>query len=176
MMSLVRDKFIHGLIVLAAAMLFAAPAASQLRIGVVDMSQLLDESPQARTVIESLQQEFAPRQRDLVELQEEVTERQERLERDAAVMSDEERRNLQRSVRDGQRDLERRRDEFVEDLNLRRNEVLGELQRDLLREIQSYAREENYDLIVGDGVLYANSSVNITSDVLEMLQANFEQQ
>ena len=167
-----RDKKTHGLVALAAALMFAAPAFADVRIGVVNMSRLMDEAPQARSAVESLQDEFAPRQRDLVQRQEELQQRQERLQRDGSVMSDDERRSLERSVRDGQRDLERRQNEFVEDLNLRRNEVLGSLQRSLLGEIQEYARELGFDLVIGDGVLYASSAVNITPQILEKLERN----
>ena len=64
--------------------------------------------------------------------------------------------------------------EFREDLNLRQNEELGKLQRSLLKEVQDYALQEGYDLVVGDGVLYASTSVNITDNVLRALEADFQ--
>jgi outer membrane protein len=51
---------------------------------------------------------------------------------------------------------------------------LGKLQRELLKEVQEYALQEGYDLIVGDGVLYASTSVNITDNVLRALEAAFQ--
>ena len=150
-----------------------ATAMAQVKVGVVNMAQLLDQAPQARVVIEALQDEFAPRQRDVVSRTNELRELEERYERDMAVLGDDERRNMERQLRDGQRDLQRRQNEFVEDLNLRRNEELGKLQRSLLEEIQAYARRSEYDLIVGEGVLYASSAIDITPSILEGLEANF---
>ncbi|HVF17376.1 MAG TPA: OmpH family outer membrane protein, partial [Steroidobacteraceae bacterium] len=51
------------------------------------------------------------------------------------------------------------------------NEELGKLQRSLLQEVQTYARAQNYDLVVGEGVLYRNESIDITAQILAALQA-----
>ena len=63
--------------------------------------------------------------------------------------------------------------EFQEDLNLRQNEELGNLQRTLLVQVQGYAKDQGYDLIVGDGVLFASTAVNITAEVLAAIEANY---
>jgi len=63
--------------------------------------------------------------------------------------------------------------EFSEDLNLRQNEELGNLQRSLLAEVQTYAQTQGFDLVVGDGVLFASSTVNITDDVLRAIETNY---
>jgi outer membrane protein len=86
-------------------------------------------------------------------------------------MAENERRAAEKELRDGQRELARKQNEYVEDLNLRRNEEIGKLQRSLLQEVQAYARGANYDLVVGDGVLYVNESLDITPQVLSALQA-----
>jgi outer membrane protein len=85
-----------------------------------------------------------------------------------------ERDNAERELRELQREVTRLQNEFREDLNLRQNEELGKLQRTLLKDIQDYAEAEGYDLIVGDGVLYASSAVNITNNVLQAVEANFQ--
>jgi outer membrane protein len=89
-------------------------------------------------------------------------------------MAENERRNAEKDLRDGQRELARKQNEYVEDLNLRRNEEIGKLQRSLLQEVQAFARTSNYDLIVGEGVLYVNESMDITAQVLTALQARYK--
>lgn len=159
--------------VLAAGMVLFAPfgaAFAQVKIGVVNIPRLLEESPQAKTAMQALQDEFAPRQREIVQAQKDLKAKEEKLQRDGAVMAENERRNAEKDLRDGQRELARKQNEYVEDLNLRRNEELGKLQRSLLEEVQNFARSANYDLIVGDGVLYVNESLDITAQVLNALQ------
>ncbi|WP_405220058.1 OmpH family outer membrane protein [Lentisalinibacter sediminis] len=169
-----------GFSILALALLaLATPlshawAQSSLKIGVVSLPRLLKEAPQAQASMAELQQEFAPRERSIRAKQEEFQSRSEQVQRDLAVMSEEERRAAERELRESQRDSQRLLEEFREDYNLRVNEELGKLQRSLLKEVQDYARASGYDLIVGDGVLYASDVVNITDEILRKLQANFD--
>ncbi|PZN32725.1 MAG: hypothetical protein DIU71_06885 [Proteobacteria bacterium] len=163
--------------VLAAALASLAPlgaAQAQMKIGVVNVPRLLQEAPQAKAAMQALQDEFAPRQREILASQKDLKEKEERLQRDGAVMAENERRNAEKELRDGQRDLARKQNEYVEDLNLRRNEELGKLQASLLQEVQAFARAGNYDLVVGDGVLYVNESIDITAQVLGALQQRFK--
>ncbi|MCC7330358.1 MAG: OmpH family outer membrane protein [Gammaproteobacteria bacterium] len=163
---------------LAAALLLpglaAAQAAPALKIGVVDFARLVKESPQAEATLKALENEFAPRQRDLVAKQNELKDRQAKLQKDAAVMGADERRNAESKFRDDERELGRRVNAFQEDINVRRNEELGKLQVDLLREVQSFAKQRGYDLIVGDGVLYATQSLDLTAQILASVQAGYK--
>jgi len=165
-----------GSIVLAAAALTAPAGAAfaQAKIAVVNVPRLLEEAPQAKSAMQALQDEFAPRQREIVQQQNDLKAKEEKLQRDGAVMAENERRNAEKDLRDGQRELARKQNEYVEDLNLRRNEELGKLQRSLLQEVQTFARSSNYDLVVGDGVLYVNESLDITAQVLNALQTRFK--
>ena len=83
-------------------------------------------------------------------------------------MGEEERLNLERQIRDGQRDLQRTENEYLEDLNARRNEELGKLQREVLQRVQAYASAQKYDLVVADA-LYFSSAVDITAAVIAAL-------
>lgn len=148
---------------------FVPAAAQDLSIGVVNVSRLLEESPQARQAMEALQEEFAPRQRELVAMQTELREKQETLQRDSAVMGEAERTRLEREVRDTQRNLQRADSEFREDLNIRQNEEVSRVQRELLERVQTYSREEGFDLVIADA-LYFSDSVDITDEVLETLE------
>ncbi len=163
-----------GLLVLALLFAAAMPAAAQeLKIGVVNVPLLMDRAPQTKAAMDALQEEFAPRQREILAKQTELQELVERAQKDGAVMSETERRNLEMSVRDLQREVTRLDTEFREDLNLRQNEELGKLQRSLLTEVQTYAQGEGYDIVVGDGVLFASSAANITEEVLRAIEANY---
>ena len=124
--------------------------------------------------MDALQEEFAPRQREFLAKQKELEDMTTKAQKDVAVMGETERRNLEKELRDLQREVTRLQTEFREDLNLRQNEELGLLQRAILAEVQEYAAQEGYDLIVGDGVLYASGAVNITEQVLRAVEADFQ--
>lgn len=174
-MRVIRGHLLGALAVSALLAIPAAPALGQdIKIGVVNVNALMEQAPQAQVAMDALQEEFAPRQRSIVAKQQELEELSEKVQRDVAVMGETERRSSERELRDLQRDLQRLQNEFREDLNLRRNEELGNLQRSLLKEVQEYAEAEGFDLVVGDGVLYASSAVNITEGVLRAMEEDFQ--
>ncbi len=151
--------------------------AAELKVGFVDIGRLMAESPQATTARELLQEEFAPRQREVVAMQTELQERQETIQRDLEVMGPEERRNAERDLRRDSRELERNVQEFQEDTNLRRNEAQQRVARELLIEVRDYATGQGYDLVVSsDSVLYASTTIDITEQVLAGLKARFTEQ
>lgn len=153
-----------------AALLAAGSAGAQnLKIGVVNVAQLLEQAPQSAAVNELLTREFQQRQSQILTLRQQLQTQTERFQRDSAVMSEDERLNLERQIRDGQRELQRTENEYLEDLNIRRNEELNKLQRSLLQQVQAYARSAQYDIVVSD-VLYFSTAVDITAAVLANLQ------
>ena len=161
-----------GLLLGALLIAFTANAQEGLRIGVVNATRLFDQAPQTRSATAALEEEFAPRQRELAALQQSLQERIEIYQRDAAVMGETERLNLEREIRDGQRDMQREQNELNEDVNIRRNEVLSSLQQSILQEVQTYANDAGYDLVVADA-LYFSTAIDITDDVLRGLEASF---
>jgi outer membrane protein len=174
-MNVYKPYLVKAITVLTLIVSFGAIAqAQEVKIGVVNIAQLMEQAPQARVAMEALDEEFKPRQREIIAKQTEFQELSERVQRDLAVMGETERRNAEKELRDLQREVTRLQNEFREDLNLRRNEELGLLQRSLLKEVQDFAQASGYDVVVGDGVLYASAAVNITENVLRVMEANFQ--
>jgi len=174
-MKVVNQQVYRMVFGIALVCAFALPASAQeLKIGVVNIQALMEQAPQTKSAMDALQDEFAPRQREFMAKQKAFEDLQAKAQKDLAVMGETERRNAEKELRDLQREVTRLQNEFREDLNLRQNEELGKLQRSLLKEVQDYALQEGYDLVVGDGVLYASTSVNITDNVLRALEADFQ--
>ena len=174
-MKYVKQHVVKAVLSIALVCAFALPAAAQdIKIGVVSLPALIERAPQTKAAMDALQEEFAPRQREFEAKKKEYDDLAAKIQKDLAVMGETERRNAQKEVRDLERDLARMQNEFQEDLNLRQNEEYGLLQRAMLKEVQEYAAAEGYDLIVGDGVLYVNSTVNITDEVLRAVEANYQ--
>jgi outer membrane protein len=174
-MKLVKQHAIKAALAIVVLGAFALPATAQeLKIGVVSLPALIERAPQTKAAMDALQEEFAPRQREFEAKKKEYEDLAEKTQKDLAVMGETERRNAEKDLRDLQRELTRLQNEFQEDLNLRQNEEYGLLQRAMLKEVQDYAQQQGYDLIVGDGVLYVNSAVNITDEVLRAVEANYQ--
>jgi outer membrane protein len=158
--------------VAAAAALAALPAWAEPKIGVVDPQRLLLESPQGKAMADAMQTEFAPRQRTLQAQGQALKAKEEKLQKDGATMTEDQRQRAEKELRDGARDFERSKTEFQDDVTARRNEELSRLQRTLLEEVRTYAKAQNYDVVLsGEAVLYATSADDITPAILAALQA-----
>jgi outer membrane protein len=159
-----------ALLTIAASALPFGAAQAQAKIGVVNVARLLQEAPQAQAASQALENEFAARKRDLQNSERDLKAREDKLQKDGATMAEAERRNQEKALRDGQRDFARKQNEFMEDLNVRRNEALGQLQRSILAEVQTYAKAAGLDLVVSEA-LYASPAVDVTNQVLAAMQA-----
>jgi len=115
----------------AGAALAALPAWAEPRIGIVDAPRLMEESPQGKAVSEAMRSEFAPRQRTLQAQEQALKAKVDKLQKDGATMTEEQRARAEKDLRDGQRDFERARGEFQDDVSARRTEELSRLQRTL---------------------------------------------
>ena len=159
-----------SLISFLALVVFAATSlnADELKIGYIDGVKLIEKAPQGDAAKAALETEFKPREQQIIELRTKIRDMEETLDSKADDFS-----KKQRALRDQRRDLKRMQQEMREDLNLRRNEELANLQKLISTAIIQMAKKENFDLIVQDAV-YASSRIDITDAVLEKLNAAFE--
>lgn len=174
---LIRKQIFNFCLVIAmATMVFAMQSASaaDTRIGIVNTAKLLKEAPQAETARKKLESEFAPRDAKIVDLQKSIKTLEDKLSKDAAVMSDAARKKQERVIVSKKRDVKRVREEFTEDFNFRRNEEIGKLQKLVSETILSLAKENKYDIILNESVIYASEQVDITADVLKRLRKVFQ--
>jgi outer membrane protein len=159
--------------VAAVGALSATPAwAAELKIGVVDYGRLVEESPQAKSALDSIRTEFTPRQRDLQNQQASLKAKEDRLQKDGATMSQDQRTNAEKDLRDGYRELQRKQTEVQDDFNARRNEEMSRLQKTLIEQVRIYAKAQSFDLVIADGVIYTTPTIDITPAILAQLQAN----
>jgi outer membrane protein len=159
--------------IIAVAGTFAVmPAWAELKIGVVDYGKLMEQSPQAKTVVEAIRTEFTPRQRDLQNEQQSLKAKEDKLQKDGATMTEDQRQRSEKELRDSYRDLSRKQQEVQDDFNARRNEEMSRLQRILIEEVRVYAKAQNFDLVIADGVIYSTPTLDITPAILTALQSH----
>ncbi len=161
-------------LVLATFMFTAQAASAEVKVGFVNVAKVLELAPQAEAARTRIEKEFAPRDRELLQQQKDVRSLEDRLVKNAAVLSEAERQRKEMDIRASKRELRRAQDEFREDLNLRRSQELSKLQQTVTEVIQTLAKTKKYDLIVSDGVIFAGKRVDITDKILERLRANFK--
>lgn len=142
---------------------------ADLKIGFVNIPAVLEKAPQAEKAKKRLEQVFSPRDKQLVAQQKEIQSMDEKMAKDAAVMGESARANLEKDILNKKRDAKRAQQEFSEDFNARRNEELGKLQRRIVEAIREIAKDQNFDLLLTDGVIYASEKIDVTSQVQQKL-------
>jgi outer membrane protein len=150
-------------------LMMSAQASAEIKMGVVNFQKLLEDAPQTKTAMQALENEFAPRRRELLTMQNDLKARDEKLQKEGAVMSEADRAKAEKTLRDQQREFSRKAGEFQDDASTRRNEEIGKVQRYLVSEIQTYASAQGFDLVLGDGVFFAKGPLDITAQVLAVL-------
>ena len=154
--------------VLGAGVMPAAVLATELKIGYVNAVKVIEEAPQGEAALKKLEAEFAPRDKQIVEMQNKLKLLEQELEKNALVLKDAEHRSKEFEIISLKRDLRRTTQEFREDYNLRRNEELAALQKIVQKTITEIAKQENYDLIL-ESAVYASTRADITDKILKRL-------
>ena len=140
------------------------------KLGAVNAVRVLENSPQADNARKVIEKEFEARDKELVAAQKKLKGLEDKLAKDSAIMSETERKKLERDIISERRDLKRNQDEFRDDLNFRRNEEFAKIQKDIVEAIQKVAIENNYDVVISEGVIYASPKVDMSDLVIEHLK------
>jgi outer membrane protein len=146
----------------------AAPALADTKIGFVNTERILREAPLSVAAQKKLEREFAARDQELQKRAKQARDLQAQLDKDGVTMSDSERKTKERDLGNLNRELQRQGREFREDLNLRRNEELGQIQERARKAIQDIARAEKFDLVVEQAV-FVDPKNDITDRVMKAL-------
>lgn len=149
-----------------------AANAAEVKIGFVNGTRLVEESPQAQAAAERIKGEFDPRQQEILKLKKQLGEREERFLKDSAFMGADEKQKKEREIVSAQRELRLRETELREDFTIRRNQEMSKVWEVLRDTIQSYGKENGFDLILFEGVSYASDEVDVTDEILQHLKNN----
>lgn len=161
-------------VALGAALLGVAGHAGAVSyvIGAIDPDRIVERSPQYEQARNELQRAVAERETKLREQQEELTALQERLERDAPLMGNDEVQRLTNDIRNRDRKLKYAQGEAREDLTLRQNEMRTKLGKQVEEVVTELAKERGIDLIVsGKDVFYFSERIDISDEVVERMRA-----
>lgn len=155
---------------LVMSLVTSAAFAENYRIGFVNATRVFEESPQYKEARDRLQNEFSRREKELLSSQKQLQQLEEKLQRDGAVMSEDEVKRLERDILSRSRRLKNSQTAFREDLNLRQNEEFKKLRTQIREVIQEVGKAEKMDLVVSDGVVYYSDRIDISDLVLKKLK------
>ena len=156
--------------VAALAVMSTAAAAQELKIGYVNSEKVLREATPAKAAQAKLETEFGKRERELNDVAAKLKAAADKLDKDAPTLAEAERNRRQRDLVEQDRDLQRKRREFQEDLGQRKNEELAAVVERANRVIKQIFDAEKYDLILQE-VVFASAKIDITDKVIRALNS-----
>lgn len=160
------------LVFLLGVLAFAAQAhAEDFRVGFVNTDRVFREANSAKAAQSRLEQEFAKREKELNDMGAALKAASDKFEREAPTLTEAQRSQRQKALIDQDRDFQRKRREFQEDLNARKSEELQQVLDRANRVVKQVAEQEKYDLILQEAV-YINPKYDITDKVIKALNAS----
>lgn len=166
MMNISRHLFLGFLIALSGL----SASAQEFKVGIVNLDRIFREANSAKAAQTKLEQEFGKREKELNDIATQLKTASDKFEREAPTLSETQRNARQKQLVDQDRDFQRKRREFQEDLNARKNEELQQVIERANRVVKTLAETEKFDLIVQEAV-YVNPKHDITDKVLRLLNA-----
>lgn len=152
--------------------MLAAPALAlaEVRIAVVNVQRVLREAPQAQALRQELQAEMSSRETQLAAKQRELETAVEAFRKDAAAMSESSRQAREQELAAQQRDMIGSAQRFEGEIQQRRTEGLRQIEQQVGGVITNIAERNKYDLVLTEGVAYANDKLDITEQVIKALK------
>ena len=146
--------------------------AQELKVGFVNSDRVLREATLAKAAQTRLEVEFSKRQKEGEDAASRLKTSADKLDKDSPTLAESERGRRQRDLVEQDRELQRKRREFQEDLNQRKNEELASVVERANKVVKQIYDNEKYDLILqGDVVIFAGPRVDITDKVIKALNA-----
>ena len=159
-------------VVVVAAVAATGVQAQELKIGFVNSDRVLREATLAKAAQTRLEAEFSKRQKEGEDAANRLKVAADKLDKDSPTLAESERGRRQRDLVEQDRELQRKRREFQEDLNQRKNEELASVVERANKVVKQIYDSEKYDLILqGDVVIFAGPRVDITDKVIKALNA-----
>jgi outer membrane protein len=161
-------------------MAWADDAVTQpVRIAVVNVAALLDNSPQSKAAEAKLKLDFVPREQKLAADQKQMQQLEDDLanRNDTGSLSADEKLQRQRELRDRQRKYSREMEDFREEVRLARDAAIDALQNGIVQAIGEVREQQKIDLVLRESnYIVASDRIDITSKVMQHLEQKFQAQ
>jgi len=144
-------------------------ASAEIKIGFVEIQKILKDAPQTVAANKKLEKEFTKRTATLKKTVKKIKDKESAFRKNSMTMSDGERSKKQKEIQALKIDAQRTEREVREDIDLRRREEIAKVQKQVNIAVEKVAKEQNYDLVLYQGVAYAGKKVDITNIVIKAL-------
>lgn len=155
---------------IAATLLFSTAAFAQQKIAVVDIQAVLQAMPQLTSIGQKIEEEFKDQITDVQRLQKDGEFYVEKLQRDAATMSEAEKEALQQQILEVRQELQQKAQPLQQNIRSRENEERNKLLLRIKGAIDQVAETQKFDLVLNaTAVPFADPAHDISEEVLAIV-------
>jgi outer membrane protein len=156
----------------------AAGSAASGKFGVVDVRSAIVTTAEGKQASAELQSKFAPRQAELENMNKQINDIRQRLQAGANTLSQEEQARLQRQGELLARQLERKQNEYQEDVNAEQGEVIDRIGRKMVDVLDRYSRENGFVVVFDSSaqnspLIYKSNQIDVTQDIIRLYDAAY---
>ena len=148
-----------------------APAAGPIKIGVINVERLVQESALGKEAFNRVKKLNDTKKEEGEKLSKELREMEQKLADQGSAMADDKRDALQKSYQEKAIAFKRFQDDANRDLEAAQKKELSELERRVFPVINQVGKEKGYTLILNkfqSGLVFVEDSVDITDEVLKV--------
>lgn len=156
----------------------AAGAASTAKVGVINIRSAIVSTAEGKQASAELQSQFAPRQTELENMNKQINDLRQRLAACEGKCSQDE---IARLTTQGQRlaqQLDRRQNEYQEDVNAAQGDVVDRIGRKMVDVLDRYARENGFTVVLDSSaqnnpILYASTQIEVTQEIVRLYDSAY---
>jgi len=153
----------------------AGPAAGgALRVAVIDTEKILLSSVAGKKAIAELKKAQEAKEGELRAKQQEIKELQDKLSQGRLTLAQDKLAEMGKQLEDREIALRRLSDDATRELNKRKDDLLGGIDEKVMPVINQIGHEQGYTMIFRkfeSGLIYADDAIDITSAVVQRLDA-----
>ena len=143
-----------------------------VKVGVLHVARAIFESEEGKTAMADLQKKVDAKQEEFTKQQKEIQDLQAQIQRQGATLNQEAQAALARNLENKQISFQRATEDAQKEFNQLRQDIFNRIGRKIAAEVQKYATENNFYLILDSSsqnsqVLFNTSSVDITTDIIK---------
>ena len=158
--------------VLAAEATTTAAASVQPKVAVVNVQQVLQQSPRVAELSKKLEGQFKPRQTKINDEQKSLQDAVDKFKKESPTMSQKDRSSTEKKISDNRADLVKQVVAYQQDLQKEQNKVMQGILNDLNGIVSTIAKAQSYMLVFdSQAIIYAADGNDITKDVAKQFNS-----
>ena len=143
-------------------------AQERVKIGFIDIQRVISESQAGKRARDRFQAQVKKAEGDILKERQDIERLKTDLDKKGPLLKDEERRNLEADLQKRSVILQRSMSDHQQDLQVKNNEMMSEILKELEKIVNEVGKAEKFTLILERSqILYSDQGIDITSKVVE---------